>query len=91
MPLYEYKCFACDYEFTRSLPMANNKLPEQSECPHCGAGQSVKQIISSAPAFGDGVRLGVRRPDGGMREVLQRIDSRTPGSRLKEVSNLTRM
>lgn len=45
----------------------------------------------SAPSIGDSVRLGIRRPDNGMREVLQKIDSTTAKSRLKECSNLTRL
>ena len=35
----------------------------------------------------DPVRLGIRRPDQGFKEVLQRIDEKTAGSRLKKFSN----
>lgn len=35
----------------------------------------------------DPVRLGLRRPDQGFKEVLQRIDEKTAGSRLKDFSN----
>lgn len=32
----------------------------------------VKQTIKKAPALGDSVRLGLRKPDQGFREVLQK-------------------
>jgi hypothetical protein len=35
----------------------------------------------------DPVRLGIRRPDQGFKEVLQRIDEKTAGSKLKNFSN----
>ncbi len=43
-------------------------------------------IITQAPSIGDSVRLGIKRPDGAWKEVLQKIDSRTPGSTLKDNS-----
>lgn len=33
----------------------------------------------SAPSIGDPVRLGLRKPDAGFKEVLQKISERTPG------------
>lgn len=35
----------------------------------------------SAPAIGDPVRLGLRKPDAGFKEVLQKIADRTPGGK----------
>lgn len=43
-------------------------------------------IITQAPSLGDSIRLGIKRPDGAWKEVLQKIDSRTPGSTLKDNS-----
>lgn len=43
-------------------------------------------IITQAPSLGDSIRLGVKRPDGAWKEVLQKIDERTPGSQLKDNS-----
>lgn len=43
-------------------------------------------IITQAPSIGDAIRLGVTRPDGAWKEVLQRIDEKSPGSKLKDHS-----
>ena len=43
-------------------------------------------IITQAPSLGDSILLGIKRPDGAWKEVLQKIDSRTPGSTLKDNS-----
>jgi len=40
-----------------------------------------------APAMGDSVRLGLRKPDNGFKEVLQKIHSRSPGSVIKDNSS----
>jgi len=39
-----------------------------------------------APVMMDPVRLGVRRPDQGFKEVLQRIHEKTAGSQLNKTS-----
>jgi hypothetical protein len=41
-------------------------------------------IISAAPAIGDSVRLGVRKPDSGFNEVLSRIHSANYKSNLAD-------
>ena len=46
------------------------------------------QALLSAPVMMDPVRVGVRRPDNGFKEVLQRIHEKTPGSRLDKTSNI---
>lgn len=43
---------------------------------------NLEQVHLSATAIGDPVRLGVRKMDGGFKEVLQKIHSRTPGSKI---------
>ena len=35
----------------------------------------------SAPSIGDPVRLGLRKPDAGFKEVLQKVADRTPGGK----------
>lgn len=39
------------------------------------------------PAFADPVRVGVRKPDSGFKEVLQKIHEKTPGSTLNRSSS----
>ena len=40
--------------------------------------------ITEPVAFGDPVRMGVKKPDGGFRETMQKIHERVPGSKLNE-------
>jgi hypothetical protein len=54
---------------------------EAEPCPQC-AEVAVKKVIRSAPALGDSVRLGLRHPDNGFKDVLKKIHEATPGSRL---------
>ena len=61
-------------------------VPEGESCANCGE-LSVKKVMLTAPTLGDPVRLGIRRPDNGFREVLQKIHDKTPGSTLKNNSS----
>jgi hypothetical protein len=38
--------------------------------------------------IGDPVRLGVRKVDGGFKDVLQQVHARTPGSNLNTIANI---
>jgi len=60
--------------------------PEEHPCDNCGE-VAVKKVIMTAPALGDAVRLRIRRPDNGFREVLQKIHEKTPGSTIKNNSS----
>ena len=60
--------------------------PEEEPCPNCGE-VAVKKVMMTAPAIGDAVRLRIRRPDGGFKEVLQKIHEKTPGSTIKNNSS----
>lgn len=91
MPLYNYRCKKCGQEWETMLSISNRKTPEADPCPKCHQQNSVENYIAGAPALGDPVRLGFRRPDNGFRETLQRIDEKTAGSKLRDSSNLTRM
>ncbi len=41
------------------------------------------EVIIGAPAMGDSVRLGIRKPDDGFREVLSKISNANYKSNLK--------
>lgn len=89
MPLYDYQCKQCSNVITRNVRIADMHVPTETPCSECGG--QLEKVLLSAPTIGDGVRLGVRRPDSGMKEVLQKIHERTPGSKLNSVSQLTRI
>lgn len=44
----------------------------------------MEPVIVDAPMLGDSVRLGLRKPDDGFREVLHKIADRNPKSNLKD-------
>jgi putative FmdB family regulatory protein len=83
MPTYEYRCKDCETEFTKFCKISERE--EQKECPECHSLNSEK-YIGVAPSIGDAVRLGITKLDVGFKEVLQKIDRKTPGSKLKNNS-----
>jgi len=83
MPIYDYKCKACDHEFEKNVKIANMTDPQ--ECPECKG--ETERVIRGAPSMGDPVRLGLIRPDNGFRDVLRKIHATTPGSCLNNNSS----
>lgn len=84
MPLYNYKCESCNHEFEKVLKIAEMHQPSQEPCPSCGHQGNVIKTISGAPSLGDSVRLGIRKPDQGFKEVMQRIHAANPKSNLNQ-------
>lgn len=64
----------------------NRAIPETEPCPECGK-IKVEKIMTGAPALGDPIRLGLKRPDDGFKDVLRKIHDSTPGSVLKNNSS----
>lgn len=48
----------------------------------------IEQYHSAMAPVGDSVRLRIRKPDNGFKEVLQKIHSGTPGSRLNTIADI---
>ena len=46
MPIYEFKCSACDHVFERLQKLSDS---DPTDCPECGAAQVRRQL--TAPAF----------------------------------------
>lgn len=86
MPTYEYQCEKCQHFFTEYRSMSQMLSPQEEPCPNCNE-IAVKKVMFTAPALGDPVRLGRIRPDGGFKEVLQKIHEKTPGSNLNSSSS----
>lgn len=82
MPIYDYQCAACEHTFERSLKMSEMRIPETEACPSCNQELTVQKVLAGAPAFGDPVRLGVRKIPGDFKEVLQKIHEKTYKSNL---------
>lgn len=83
MPFYNYLCRKCDHRFEEFLPMKERSKPCKSGCPSCGE-KAIEQYVASAPVAIDPVRLGVRRPDHGFREVISKIRKAHPRAKMKD-------
>lgn len=81
MPTYDFVNSETGESFTRVMKIAE-KEQYLSDNPH------IRQAYLAAPAMGDPVRLGVRKADNGFKEVLQRVHSKTPGSRLNVIADI---
>ena len=80
MPLYQLKCNECEHIFEVMCTYANRA---SKECPSCQSTNHAAHI-TSAPALGDPVRLGVIKPDGGFKEVLSKIHGNNYKSNLAD-------
>ena len=79
MPLYEFRNTETDEVIEKFMSIASRE-EFLKENPH------MSPIISGGNALIDPVRLGIRRPDQGFKEVLQRIHEKTAGSTLNKTS-----
>jgi len=79
MPNYEYKCNKCEMIFETNLKIADVDYPETQTCPECGAEKSLHWWLSSAPAIGDPIKLGITRPpDAFLHGILGRMQNSVP-------------
>lgn len=65
MPIYSMRNTETQEEF--EVTMKYSELQEYLE-----ANSHIQQIFNRFPAYGDPIRMGVRKPDDGFREVLQK-------------------
>jgi putative FmdB family regulatory protein len=84
MPNYDYRCKLCDHTFEDFLRMADRKKPCKKPCPKCGKTKCIEQYIGSAPAACDPVRIGVRKPDSGFKEVISKIKRAHPRNTMRD-------
>ena len=82
MPMYDYECQneECNHKYEEMHVIADRDKPESEPCSKCGK-NTIKRIFK-APAIGDAVRLGIRKPSGAFKEVLHNIHNKTYGSDL---------
>ena len=76
MALYEYVCEDCGYTFDEFLPMEDRDNPTKEPCPECKTGTVIKPL--SKLTVCDSVRVGLRRPDSGFKEVQAKIAQHHP-------------
>lgn len=80
MPIYEFRRKDTGEVFEKIMSISSKQ-------EYLEANPNIEAVLSAPPLI-DPVRLGIRKPDQGFKEVLQRIDKLTPGSKLKETSNI---
>lgn len=83
MPIYDYKCPACEHQFEKTVKMAN--YLDAQDCPECSTKSD--RFVVGCPSLGDPMRLGLKKPPEAFKEVLRNIHARTPGSQLKSNSS----
>ena len=66
MPSYTFKDLNTEEELTMIMSMSEREEYVKSN-PH------MQQVIHSAPALGDPIRLGLKKPDNGFRDRLKEI------------------
>lgn len=81
MPVYDFRNKDTGEIFTLNMKIAE-KEQYLKDNPHIESYFGDTQMN-----IGDPVRLGVRK-DGGFKEVLQKIHSRAPGSRLNTIADI---
>lgn len=79
MPLYDFRNKDTGEVFEKFMSISA-KEEYLKENPNIESMLGMNMLV-------DPVRLGIRRPDQGFKEVLQRIDEKTAGSQLKKFSN----
>ena len=81
MPIYVFKNTETEEVFEKYMSLSSRE-EYLKENPHI-----ITQITAPAPMM-DPVALGVRKPDQGFKEVLQRVHNLTPGSQLNKTTNI---
>ena len=82
MPTYVFKNTETGEIFEKNLKMSefdNYKVQNPTHQRYYDS--------DNVPAMADPVRVGVRKPDSGFKEVLQKIHEKTPGSTLNRSSS----
>jgi len=74
MPRYDFRDTNTGEVFERTMRIAD-KEQYLRDNPH------IEHYHQAFPGLGDPVRLGIRRIDGGFKEVLSRISEKTPGGK----------
>jgi hypothetical protein len=78
MPLYEFRNKETGEVFEKFMSLSSRE-------DYLKENPNVETVVG-APVMIDSVRLGIRRPDQGFKEVLQRIHEKTAGSQLNKTS-----
>tara|TARA_Y100001963_G_scaffold29596_1_gene40261 strand:- start:249 stop:515 length:267 start_codon:yes stop_codon:yes gene_type:complete len=83
MPLYDYECQECEYQFEEFKTIAKMDVPLNEPCPECNKSGSMKRIIGSTqvadPTLLESTKGRVKTTSE-FREVMTRIKKNHPSS-----------
>ena len=82
MPVYEYGCNECLYEFEAFKTIAEYDIPLSEPCPSCYKVGYITRLVSGAEIC-DPVSLGVRKVPSGYNEVIKNIKKHHPGNTIE--------
>lgn len=89
MPLYNFNCLKCGHTFELNKKISDRDETSSETCPECSTTGQMERMVS-APLVGYSIAVnggyGAKVPDG-FKDVLRKIDARSPGSRMKETSS----
>jgi putative FmdB family regulatory protein len=88
MPIYGYICIKCNHSFDLLQEIASRDTPCKNPCPSCNEIGGVLQQLSAPPMLYSSDR---KNTNGKWRDKLQQIHENTPGSRLDQVSTITKI
>ena len=83
MPIYNFECESCSYDFEEFRTIAEMDIPLKEPCPNCKEKGKIIRLIGSPRAV-DSVRLestkGRLSPTQEFTEVMTRIKKKHPAS-----------
>lgn len=77
MPTYGFSCKNCGQSFEKQLLVESRNLPESQNCPFCNKRSSIYRTFETS-GIADPVRIGVKKGDGAIKEVLTEIKKAHP-------------
>jgi putative FmdB family regulatory protein len=78
VPIYQFKCNKCQYDFEKYEKLADSDLPTRLPCPGCQELECVDKVIGS-PAIVSGVNFHSKVPNH-FRDRMKDIKKMNPGS-----------
>ena len=89
MPIYDYACSKCAAKSELNKRISDRDNTQSDGCPNCSLVGTLERVLS-APLIGYSTTIkgsyGNKIPDG-FKDVLRKIDQKSPGSRIKETSS----
>ena len=89
MPYYDYECKKCGLEFEEFHKIDEReepcKLVPHPKCdvyiaPHHGTAECEVKLKVCFPGLADPIRLGLRKPDDGFKDMMKRMKKNVPGA-----------